>query len=190
VKVVTDLDCIRAAVLVPEIPAVWGIEARMGNRELQETTGSQHPIGFSKHTPGFRDVHKTHESGGKIKGSLSKRQIHCTGDAIIDAQRFVFFRLLCVVNKNLRDVDSRHSSATFGQQPGIMTFATPDVQPCKPIHIRQYGKESRCIEVVPIDVVAGSGEFRPGIGIGIPKTAYFFVIHPLFIPLLPGNLVR
>ena len=82
-----------------------------------------------------------------------------------------------VRNKVLRNVNGRDLGSALRQQPRVVAFSTPNIQPGQPRHRRQHLEEGGGVEVVPVDVIAGSRQCCPGMGVGIPKTSYFLVIH-------------
>ena len=58
-----------------------------------------------------------------------------------------------------------------------MAFAATNIQARQAFDARQHRKECGCIEVIAIDVVAGAGEFGPGLGAFVPIVSCFFMIH-------------
>src|SRR5262245_10488006 len=85
-------------------------------------------------------------------------------------------------DEDLRNVDGCHNGSTLSQQPCVMAFSAADIQPRQPFNLRQHCEEGGGVEVVAVDVVSGSRQFRPGVSVGVPKPSYFFVIHLISPP--------
>jgi len=152
-------------------------KTRMFDRELQKASRFEDAVGFTENPAGFRNIHETHKADGKIKPGIGEWKLDRARDPVVYPQRFFFFRLLRVLDKDFRNIDRCHARATADEKPCIVALTAANIQSREAINSRQKLEKSWCIEVVPKNVVAGSGQCGPHGRVFVPITSGLFVVH-------------
>jgi len=84
-------------------------KTRMFDRELQKASRFEDAVGFTENPAGFRNIHETHKADGKIKPGIGEWKLDRARDPVVYPQRFFFFRLLRVLDKDFRNIDRCHA---------------------------------------------------------------------------------
>ena len=82
-------------------------KTRMFDRELQKASRFEDAVGFTENPAGFRNIHETHKADGKIKPGIGEWKLDRARDPVVYPQRFFFFRLLRVLDKDFRNIPIR-----------------------------------------------------------------------------------
>ena len=72
-EVVADLDGVRVSGFIAKVPAVWRVEAGMGDGELEETARPEHPKDLGQHTLRLGYVHQAHKRRHEVEARRFER---------------------------------------------------------------------------------------------------------------------
>ena len=176
-EVIADFDRIGDTVLVAAVVAVRRVEARVQDRELEESTRTQHAKSFGEHAGCFRNVHQAHERGSEIERAVGEGEFHGARGRVGDAERGTFLLGLSVADESFRNVDRGHLRAALGDEAGVVPFTATEIEARQALDRRQHGEESRRVQMVAENIVARAREFGPRVGVAIPEFSRADVIH-------------
>jgi hypothetical protein len=100
-EVLADLDGVRVAAIVAQVPAVRRVEAGMDDGELNETTRSEHPEDLGQHTLRLGYVHEAHKRRHEVEARRLETQVHGAREPVVDAKGMRGLGLVRVADESL-----------------------------------------------------------------------------------------
>ncbi len=82
-----------------------------------------------------------------------------------------------VRDESFRDVDADHAGAAVGEEARVVPLTAADIEHAQPGDSRQHLEERRRVDEIAIDVVPGTRETSPVLGVVVPIAADFAMVH-------------